>query len=392
MAETETYSRKWLFLYSFIIIFLLSGLLGYSRGKDRSDQKIVSHFEYRKDDAGDTLVTERTLFRILPGVDNPRNSEGDFITLNNGRILFIYSHYTGTSGGDNASAYLAGRYSDDGGRTWSPEDITIVKQEGTMNVMSVSLLRLKNGEIALFYLRKNSTTDCIPMMRISKDEASTWSDPFPCITDKSGYFVVNNDRVIQLKNGRILIPVAVHKPGYNGWAEYFTLCTYYSDDAGLTWTSGSEVPNYENVLTQEPGVVELKNEDIFMFIRTNKGAQYKSISKDKGLTWTPAERSNIVSPLSPASISRIPSTGDLILAWNRNGTNQKRTPLCISISKDDGNTWTNTKVIEDDPNGSFCYTAIHFSGQNIFLGYWNRADKNNSSIDINRLTIGLVYK
>ncbi|MDP4206447.1 MAG: sialidase family protein, partial [Bacteroidota bacterium] len=148
--------------------------------------------------------------RLEPGQNNPRNSEGDFITLKDGRILFVYSHYTGTSTHDDAPAYLAGRYSNDGGKSWAPDDVKIVEQEGRMNVMSVSLLRLQNGEIALFYLKKNSTTDCIPMVRFSKDEAQTWSDPLPCITDKSGYFVLNNNRVIQLKNGRLLMAVNLH--------------------------------------------------------------------------------------------------------------------------------------------------------------------------------------
>ena len=106
-----------------------------------------------------------TVFKLLPGPNNPRNSEGDFITLKDGRILFVYSHYTGASGDDHGNAFLAGRYSSDKGKTWTQEDVKIVDQEGDMNVMSVSLLRLKNGEIALFYLRKNSCTDCIPYMR-----------------------------------------------------------------------------------------------------------------------------------------------------------------------------------------------------------------------------------
>jgi len=41
--------------------------------------------------------------------------------------------------------------------------------------MSVSLLRLQNGEIALFYLLKNSEQDCRPVMRLSRDEGTTWS-------------------------------------------------------------------------------------------------------------------------------------------------------------------------------------------------------------------------
>lgn len=148
---------------------------------------------------------------LQPGPNNPRNSEGSFITLKDGSILLIYSHYTGNSTDDHAPAFLAGRFSRDGGATWSTEDRKIIEQEGTMNVMSVSLLRLKNGAIALFYLKKNSTSDCIPLMRISTDESKTWSEPVPCITDKKGYFVLNNDRVIQLKSGRIMMAVAMHQ-------------------------------------------------------------------------------------------------------------------------------------------------------------------------------------
>src|SRR5687768_1191742 len=136
--------------------------------------------------SGDGLAKEVVL-RLAPRPDNPRNSEGDFITLKDGKILFVYSHFSGASGSDFGNAYLASRYSNDEGKTWSDEDELVVKQEGDMNVMSVSLLRLQNGDIALFYARKNSEEDCIPMMRISKDEARTWSGPVTCIADVPGY-------------------------------------------------------------------------------------------------------------------------------------------------------------------------------------------------------------
>ena len=55
-----------------------------------------------------------------------------------------------------------------------------------------------------------------------------------------------------------------------------------------------------------------------MFIRADAGVQYISYSQDDGYSWTPAGRSNIPSPLSPASIKRIPATGDLLMAWNNN--------------------------------------------------------------------------
>jgi sialidase-1 len=159
--------------------------------------------------AGEREVPIRTL-ELPPGPGNPRNSEGAFVSLKDGRILFIYSHYTAGHGADHDPAQLCGRYSSDGGRTWSAEDRLIVENEGGMNVMSVSLLRLQGGEIALFYLRKNSEKDCRPVMRLSTDEGETWGPPMMCITDEIGYYVLNNDRVIQLKSGRLVAPVCLH--------------------------------------------------------------------------------------------------------------------------------------------------------------------------------------
>jgi len=329
------------------------------------------------------------VLKLNIGPNNPRNSEGDFITLKDGKILYIYTHYTGTSADDNASAYLAGRYSSDEGKTWSQEDVKIVDKEGDMNVMSVSLLRLKNGKIAFFYLKKNSTTDCIPMIRISSDEAKTWSNPLPCITDKKGYFDLNNNRVIQLKNGRLLMAENLGDIPKGSLLHKGSLWSYYSDDNGQSWKSGEEVSNPAKVLTQEPGLVELKNGNILMFIRTMSGVQYYAYSKDKGETWSAIEPSNLKSPCSPASITRIPSTGDLMVAWNDNGINQKRTPLNIAISKDEGKTWIHNKILENDPKGMYCYSAIHFIGKDFLLGYF---DWTTRGITIKKINIDWIYK
>ena len=103
----------------------------------------------------DTLVPQ-IILNLNPSDDNPRNSEGDFIELESGRLLFIYTHYYEGSGIDHDPAYLASRYSDDDGQTWSGVDKIELQNEGVQNIMSVSLLRLQDGTIALFYLIKNS--------------------------------------------------------------------------------------------------------------------------------------------------------------------------------------------------------------------------------------------
>lgn len=339
--------------------------------------------------------------QLNPGPDNPRNSEGDFITLKDGRILFIYSHYTGTSTSDHAPAYLAGRYSSDGGKTWSQTDRLIVDREGDMNVMSVSLLRLNDGTIGLWYLKKNSETDCKPLLRISRDEGETWSAPIACITDKNGYFVLNNNRVIQLKNGRLLMAVALHRSENGKWSAKATLYSYFSDDNGKTWKSGTAVPNDTDIITQEPGVIELKDGRVMMFIRASGGKQQLSFSSDKGETWSHIEESNIYSPISPASIARIPKTGDLLLVWNNNKKTEAgwhggvRTPLTIAVSKDEGKTWQHIKNIEADPDGWYCYIAIHFTKKEVLLGYCagSQSKKTHLSVtNITRLNQKWLYK
>nr|MBI1232282.1 exo-alpha-sialidase [Cytophagales bacterium] len=316
---------------------------------------------------------EQVVLHIGKEGNNPRNSEGSFIRLLDGTILFVYSKFE-SGADDHASAYLAGRFSSDGGNIWSDRDEVIIENEGGMNVMSASFLRLRDGAIAIFYARKNSVDDCIPFMRISWDEAKTWSDPIKVIPDKEGYFVLNNDRVIQLENGRLMAPVSLHKIKGSDFNMKGRIYCYYSDDNGKSWTSSQEVPNPEGVILQEPGVVLLKNGEVKMWMRTDTGVQYLTQSQNDGRTWEQVQPSGIASPRSPASIKRIPTSDDLLLIWNNNTGSDKerasfRTPLTAAISTDDGKSWSHHKLIEDDPDGFFCYTAIEFVGEQVLLGY-----------------------
>jgi hypothetical protein len=236
-------------------------------------------------------------------------------------------------------------------------------------------------------------------MRISRDETQTWSEPIDCIPDKVGYFVLNNDRVIQLENGRIILPLSLHESPDMPWSDGGLLLTYFSDDRGNSWHAGETISNPDSVVLQEPGLIVLNDGKIMMFIRTDAGVQYISHSQDNGYSWTPAGPSNIPSPLSPASIKRIPSTGDLLMAWNNNGgANEaiagKRTPFNVAISKDEGKTWQSTRTVEDDPDGWYCYTAIDFVDEYVLLGYCagNRKENNGlAQTNISRLALDWIY-
>lgn len=359
-------------------------------------------------------MSSRIVLELKPGKDNPRNSEGAFITLASGRILFIFTRYYGDSSLDHAPAVLAARWSDDAGRTWSDDDRVIVENEGQCNVMSVSLLRLQDGRIALFYLLKNGLHDCRTWMRTSSDEAETWSQPMLTIPPL-GYFVTNNDRVIQLKSGRIIVPAALHRHyaiedgdhtenrmDGRGIAMYFL-----SDDAGETWREAADwwaLPVRSKSGLQEPGAVELKGGRVYGFCRTDQGKQWELLSRDKGVTWSPPKASRFQSPNSPLSIKRIPSTGDLLAVWNdhspkwmkqyKKAAGWRRYPHALALSKDEGKTWRHNKLVETSSGRGYCYTAIHFTDDDHVLlaycaGKWNPGCLTETRV--RRLSMDFVY-
>jgi predicted neuraminidase len=134
----------------------------------------------------------------------------------------------------------------------------------------------------------------------------------------------------------------------------------------------------DGILNQEPGVVQLSNGALMMWVRTLGGYMYKSVSKDNGLTWpdfTPVP--SIVSPLAPQSIKRIPGTPRLLCVYNNHkGYNfaeepqwSWRTPLSAAVSDDDGETWKTLPDIEDSSH-NYCYTSILFLGGETLLSYY----------------------
>lgn len=327
------------------------------------------------------LPATRVVLELPPGPDNPRNSEGSFVQLKDGTLLFAYSHFSGAKGNDDAPADIVSRSSHDGGLTWSKTDSApLVAREAATNVMSVSLLRLHDGRIALFYIRKDSIASAHIFVRFSSDEGRTWSASIQCIHD-AGYYVLNNDRVIQLRSGRIVLPVALHSTPSGSFTSEGRSMVYLSDDGGTTWRRSRtvlHVPTPSPQGLQEPGVVELRDGRLMMFMRTALGSQYLSYSSDGGETWTTPQPSSIQSPLSPATIRRIPSTGDLLLVWNDHSrvdpslrvsahSYGKRTPLTVAISRDDGKTWIHVHDISDDPDGCFCYFALAFVRGRVLL-------------------------
>ncbi len=317
----------------------------------------------------------------------PRNGEGSFIRLNDGRIMFGYTEFVGNDWEDDATANIAVIYSSDEGETWTEPKILFRKPEEAWNIMSFSFLRMGNGDIGAFYIIKNDDrTDKIVLTR-SSDEGKTWSEPINCLDclDEADYYVINNDRIVRLKNGRILFAVARHTV-LNTELDFApgVICFFYSDDDGYTWQKNetefvcpfpSNPDGYE-----EPGLYQFPDGRVWCYIRTSLGFQFQCFSEDNGTTWTTPEPNLFFS--SPCSPMLVKDCGDLTVAvfnplpehiLREDSEPWGRTPYVIAVSTDRGLTFKKENVfyIEDDLTNGYCYPAIIECTDGFLVAYYH---------------------
>ena len=331
---------------------------------------------------------------------NQRNGEGAFIKLKNGSIMFGFTEFLGNDWDDDFCARISYILSEDDGETWSEKRVLFEKPEDAKNIMSLSLLRMNNGDLGAFYIHKNlDGTDKI-VFRRSTDEGKSWSEPISCMDclENQDYFVLNNDRVLKLQNGRILFSVAKHtvlnttkdfEPG--------ELHFFYSDDDGKTWQKTNTVfkcPFPQNPDGyEEPGLYQFPDGKIWCYIRTGLGFQYECFSEDNGETFTLPEPNLFFS--SACSPMLVKNCGENTVAifnpvpehiLRSDSEPWGRTPYVMAVSKDKGKTFTkeNLYYIEDDLSNGYCYPAIYAGEDYMLLAYYH---SNNTDICLNSTKI-----
>lgn len=335
--------------------------------------------------------------------ENPRNGEGAFIRLKNGNIMFAYSEYLGESWGDHCNAQITAYISTDEGETWGDKQVIYRKNDSDKNLMSVSFKRMQNGDIGVFFLRKDADLNCRLHIIRSSDEGKTWSEPVLCIAEQ-GYYVTNNDRVIRLSDGKLLFPANYHKysdtENYSVAGRCEEVFFYESDDDGYTWSRAGSVrcPFLEsNSITglHESGLYELADGRVMCYSRTDLGTQYFCYSSDKGKTWTTPQPNKFFT--CPASPLLIKDAGKYTFGifnpipeyTGREGMDRTwgRTPYVCAVSLDKANTFSKVFLLEDDLTNSYCYPAI-IEGDGYFLvAYYH---SNNTGVPLNSTKITKV--
>ena len=333
---------------------------------------------------------------IKPNPENKRNSEGTFIVLKNGDILFAYSRFGAMGCQDNNDSDIYGLLSKDNGDTFSdPFPIITHTQLQVDNLMSPTCMRMQNGDLGMFFCAKiRERHQAANYLIRSADEGKSWSDPVLC-SECGGYFVVLNDRVIRCADGRILMPASKHQyiSDYEIREGYLNI--FESKDDGYTWNKivkDITIPLSGGCTTgiQEPGLLQLDEHTLWCFIRTDAGRQYECFSNDGGYTWTEPLPSRFTSSLSPMASKRL-SDGRILAIWNPiplyNGRDVffngvwtcGRTPLVIAVSEDNGKTFKPHKNIETSEENGYCYTAILETADNAVLLAYNAGGKEEGS-------------
>ena len=363
----------------------------------------------------------RTVGEILPSARHPRNTEGSFVELKNGDILFAFSRFIGGSD-DISDAEIAAVVSRDNGETFGEERCLIKKKESDDNIMSVSFLRMLDGALGIFYLRKFKSESgincCIPCFSKSYDEGVTWSEPKRCIDDDD-YYVLNNDRVIRLSTGRVLFAVAHHpRECDEGQVEFVV-----SDDDCESFRKIEQTLKlpfkHDFSGFQEPGVVELADGRIWAWTRTAHAYQFESYSEDGGESWSEmCPNEFFTSPNSPMSVKRL-KNDDLVAIFNPipmyntrfpveeeddldNLPYKKnlyhafsvyggRTPYVLAVGRDDSKGFCpRLMLLEDDPKYAYCYASMLEREDYLLVSYFTTAKQPIDEVSV--ATYGINIK
>jgi sialidase-1 len=306
--------------------------------------------------------------------DFTRKSEGDAIELNDGRLLLVYMEFAG-DGSDFAKTRLVSQESSDGGTTWSRHRVVTETAPGDMNVYSPNLIRASDGSILLIFMRQHEPGSRTNHVWKSTDDGETFTPMAEFVPRQE--FSLCNATIKRLKSGRLLLPANPPLPGKTAEHGPYSATTLYSDDDGSTWHASPSRIALPKRGAMEPHVEETSDGRVLMVMRNQLGKLYFAESNDEGTTWSEPWASELVTPESCPELTRIPSTGDLLIIWNHHydpafrSHYGKRSPLTSAISKDNGKSWQHLQNIETDPSRAFSNPGCRFTREGkAILNYW----------------------
>lgn len=284
--------------------------------------------------------------------------------------------------GDSGNIDLLVKRSEDGGATWSRQQVVwddgantcgnpcpvVDERTGTIWLT----MTWNHGQDTEHQIMQNAGQDTRRVfVAHSDDDGGTWAQPRE-ITETTKrpewrWYATGPGVGIQLKHGpwqgRLLIPcdhsvVTPENPtGYNSHV-------IFSDDHGKTWQLGGVIRPAVN----ECQVVELTDGTLLMNMRNydrTKNTRAIATSRDGGMTWSEVRHDPVlVEPICQASLVRYdlwPEGGQdsLLFSNPAHGRTGVRRDMTVRLSRDGGKTWPIERLLWPGPTAYSCLAVRH---------------------------------
>lgn len=324
-------------------------------------------------------------------------------------------------GGDWDQIDIVLARSTDNGKTFGePKSIANVPGPKTKNPSSLNAKNVDPNDVTynnpVLIAGRDGTVHavfCLEYMRSfymrSEDDGVTWSTPTEITstfeTFRKTYdwkvLATGPDHGIQLKNGRLVLPVWLSTGTGNNGHHPSVTSTIFSDDQGRTWQAGDiAVPSSEEWTDpNETVIIELADGSVMLNVRNESKTQRRlvTVSKDGATGWsTPRFDDALLEPICMASIVRYSLDKPRILFCNPDnisradgkeqpGKYRDRKNLTVKLSYDEGKTWAVSKVLDAGWSG---YSDIGVAKDGTILCFYGRGGaKDFGGYAFNQLTL-----
>ena len=319
--------------------------------------------------------------------------------------LLTYCEARKSLQGDWGTIDIMIRRSTNGGNTWFQQR-KLVNIEGKVTQNSVALKQnlAKEGEItinnpvaiadhqtnAVHFLYCLEYARCYYMR--SDDDGKTFTEPVD-ITGTFDRFREDYDwkvlatgpgHGIQLKNGRLLVPVWL-STGTGGHAHRPScVSVIYSDDHGRSWRRGQIVVAHPNPINPSETVpVQLHDGRVMFNIRHESKPRFRGIciSPDGATGWSQITYDEqLPEPVCMGSIVRFTERpahkkNRILFANPHNPDNRERKNVTVKLSYDEGKTWPVAKSIEPGISG---YSDLAVGPDGFAYCFYERASVDTS--------------
>lgn len=274
--------------------------------------------------------------------------------------------------GDATPHHIVLRRSTDGGRTWGERQY-VRRSDGTESFTNPTpVVDRESGRISLFYGQvfrdAGNQTGSPDYSRVflvtSDDDGITWTPP----RDKTELVGADDPNWtlhmpgpghgIQLADGRILIQIWHRRAiAFPVRERRYGVSVVHSDDGGRTWAAGGVVPVDGEYPINESRLLERPDGSLALFGRYASGGTHPrllSVSTDRGAQWSPVVLDASARPVNAidTGIERIsggPGSDDISRSVYTRTDSPLRRNLTVSLSYDDGMSWSFDKVLTAGP-------------------------------------------